>query len=113
MRDPSLIDFLIPIFSHNTGDLHHGFRVKVLDRAAVRHDQQHFFLGVKCQGSGQSDDVGGMAVHLKAAIFRGSLLDDIPGGGEHGLLPAIHDLVCPCVIGICVGHHIVWIEIIF
>ena len=84
-----------------------------MDRAIVRHNQQHPFLRVKGDSRRQIDDIGGMLVNLQIAGggFPGG--DDRPAGAEDVFLPMIHHLIGAGAFRVGVGYHIVREQIIF
>ncbi len=67
MRDVAYRQRLRSVVAYQTRDLHHRVGVKVMDRAIVRHNQQHPFLRVKGDSRRQIDDIGGMLVNLQIA----------------------------------------------
>ena len=95
------------VVAHQARNFHHRIGVKVMNRAVVRHNQQHPFLGIKGNRRRQIDDVGSVFVNFQIASGGFARRNNRPAGAKDVFLTMIHHLIGAGAFRIGVRHDVV------
>ena len=78
----------------------------------VRHDQHEALFRILCKGTCQIDDVFGVLVRLESEPLRCVAPDNLARSPEDALLAPLAHFVGAGMLRVCVGNHVVGIQVV-